>query len=132
MQIEKMKSMIRLFIFIFLAVLTVLLITEGFQLWTLGTAVDGKGIGVYFLGMEINDRVPVAKIPSYAFGFFFAGLCTLLLAIIPFAKLLFNSASKTALRIRLLQSSHESRYYRTLLGLSTRWFIRSEVKAAVG
>jgi hypothetical protein len=66
---------------ILLISLTALLVKEGAELWSLGTNVDGNGIGVHFLGLEINDRVPEASIPSYAIGFFVTSVITLLLTI---------------------------------------------------
>jgi hypothetical protein len=66
---------------ILLILLTALLVKEGAELWSLGTNVDGNGIGVHFLGLEINDRVPEASIPSYAIGFFVTSVITLLLTI---------------------------------------------------
>jgi hypothetical protein len=68
-------------VFIFLALISVLMVNMGLDLWSLGTNVDGDGIGIHFLGLEINDRVPEAKIPSYAIGFFVTSLITLLIAI---------------------------------------------------
>ncbi|QHS21478.1 hypothetical protein GWK91_00235 [Virgibacillus sp. MSP4-1] len=50
--------------------LTVLFLNKGLDLWSLGSNVDGHGIGLYLLGFEINDRVPEESIPSYATGFF--------------------------------------------------------------
>jgi len=66
---------------VLLILLTALLAKEGVELWSLGTNVDGDGIGVHFLGLEINDRVPEASIPSYAIGFFVTSVITLLLTI---------------------------------------------------
>jgi hypothetical protein len=66
---------------ILLISLTALLAKEGVELWALGTNVDGEGIGVHFLGFEINDRVPEASIPSYAIGFFVTSAMTLLMTI---------------------------------------------------
>lgn len=68
-------------VFIFLAFITVLMVNKGSDLWSLGTNVDGDGIGIHFLGVEINDRVPEANIPSYAIGFFVASFITVLIAI---------------------------------------------------
>jgi len=28
--------------------------------------IDGDGIGIYFLGFEINDKVPIGYVPIYA------------------------------------------------------------------
>lgn len=60
------------------ALITVLLVNKGIELWSMGTNVDGAGIGIHFLGIEINDRVPEDNIPSYAFGFFITSFITLL------------------------------------------------------
>jgi Fe2+ transport system protein B len=53
-------------------------------LFMMGTDVDGDGIGVYFLGMEINDRVPEAEIPTYATQFLKYGMITLVGALVMF------------------------------------------------
>ena len=92
-----MNPKIRWLISIALLIFTVLLMSEGLQLWSYGSEVDGDGIGVYFFGLEINDRVLEANIPSYAIGFFFGGLCTLILAIIPIVKILLHSKSENAI-----------------------------------
>ncbi|MFC4323176.1 hypothetical protein [Litchfieldia salsa] len=76
-----MNAIYRWIVFIFLALITVLMVNKGIDLWSLGTNVDGDGIGVHFLGLEINDRVPEANIPSYAIGFFVASFITLLIAL---------------------------------------------------
>jgi hypothetical protein len=76
-----MKAINSWIVFIFLAFISVLMVNKGLDLWSLGTNVDGDGIGIHFLGLEINDRVPEAKIPSYAIGFFVTSLITLLIAI---------------------------------------------------
>jgi hypothetical protein len=57
------------------------LFNKGLDLWTLGPNVDGDGIGIYFLGFEINDQVPEKSIPSYAIGFFATSLTTMTIAI---------------------------------------------------
>jgi len=85
----------RWLVFISMTIFTILLISKGLQLWSYGTNVDGNGIGVYFLGLEINDRVLEANIPNYAIGFFIAGLCTLLMSITSLTRLLFKSISRT-------------------------------------
>ena len=86
-----MNPKIRWLVSISLAILTILLISKGLHLWSYGSDVDGNGIGVYFLGLEINDRVLEATIPTYAIGFFIAGLCTWLMSIIYLTKLLLKS-----------------------------------------
>lgn len=65
----------------FLILIAILMFNRGLNLWSLGTNVDGDGIGVYFLGLEINDRVPEADIPQYAIGFFISGLITILISL---------------------------------------------------
>ncbi len=35
--------------------------------------IDGDGIGIYLLGIEINDRVPTEKVPEYVKGFALLG-----------------------------------------------------------
>lgn len=62
--------------------ITILLVSKGIELWSIGTNIDGAGIGINFLGIEINDRVSEEKIPSYAFGFFITSVFTLLASII--------------------------------------------------
>ncbi|WP_181954882.1 hypothetical protein [Pseudalkalibacillus caeni] len=64
--------------FIFIAIL---LLNKGIGLWSLGTNVDGDGIGVHFFVFEINDRVPEARIPYYAKGFFAASAMMMLFGI---------------------------------------------------
>ena len=76
-----MKTIYRWSIFVFLIVVTILLFSKGMDLRSIGTDVDGAGIGVYFLFFEINDRVPTQSIPTYAYGFFVASLITALIAI---------------------------------------------------
>lgn len=76
-----MNSIKNWIVSILLIILGVLLAKQGVELWSLGTNVDGDGIGVHFLGLEINDRVPEASIPSYAIGFFVSSAITLLLTI---------------------------------------------------
>lgn len=75
-----MNAINRWIIFIFLAFITFLMVNKGLDLWSLGTNVDGDGIGIHFLGLEINDRVPEANIPIYAIGFFVTSFITLLIA----------------------------------------------------
>ncbi|MGM0878076.1 MAG: hypothetical protein ACQEWV_26005 [Bacillota bacterium] len=87
-----MNAIIRWIVFIFFAFITFLMVNKGFELWSLGTNVDGDGIGIHFLGLEINDRVPEASIPTYAIGFFVASLLTLFIA--------FALVRKTFLKIK--------------------------------
>lgn len=76
-----MNNAYRLMGFIFLSFVTILFLNKGLELWSLGTNVDGDGIGIYFLGLEINDRVFESNIPKYAVGFFIGSFITLLVAI---------------------------------------------------
>lgn len=62
---------------IVLALLSVLLLEKGLDLSQLAHKVDGSGIGVSFLGMEIDDRVARSEIHEYAAGFMLAGLALL-------------------------------------------------------
>jgi hypothetical protein len=78
----KLNAFYRWGLFVFLIVVTVLLINKGLDLKSIGTNVDGAGIGVHFLFFEINDRVPEKSIPSYANGFFVASIVTALAAIL--------------------------------------------------
>lgn len=77
-----MKSINHWIALILLTFITALMVNKGLELWSLGTNVDGDGIGVYFLGFEINERVPEASIPAYAIGFFVASFITLLIALV--------------------------------------------------
>jgi hypothetical protein len=76
-----MKGFIGWIVLSFLTLITVLLIRQGLGLWSLGTDVAGDGIGVHFLGLEINDRVSEKNIPSYSIGFFICGIIAFLLTI---------------------------------------------------
>ncbi len=57
------------------------MIVKGFDLWSLGTTVDGDGIGIHFLGLELNDSVPEASIPNYAIGFFNSSILAISIAL---------------------------------------------------
>ncbi|MGD6992114.1 hypothetical protein [Sutcliffiella horikoshii] len=76
-----MNVIFRWVVIIFLTFITASLVNKGIDLWSLGTYVDGDGIGVHFLDFEINDRVKEANIHTYAIGFFVASLITLLILI---------------------------------------------------
>ncbi|MCF6136600.1 hypothetical protein [Pseudalkalibacillus berkeleyi] len=65
---------------VFLTV-SILLVMKGLELRSLGSDVDGSGMGVYFLFMEINDRVPEQIVPSYAMGFLIASFVTFLITV---------------------------------------------------
>lgn len=84
---------------IFLSLFGVLLLTHGMNLRAAVTKeVDGDGIGVYFLGMELNDRVAAADIPSYANGFLGTGTIFLLLAVSLFVILLQGKSTSKPIR----------------------------------
>ncbi|KKI88457.1 hypothetical protein WQ54_31545 [Bacillus sp. SA1-12] len=85
-----MNTIYRWIVFTFLALISFLMVNKGLELWSLGTNVDGDGVGIYFLGQEINDKVPKASIPTYAIGFFIASLITLLIAFALVRKTLFK------------------------------------------
>ncbi|WP_261130958.1 hypothetical protein [Bacillus sp. Marseille-Q3570] len=76
--------------FVVFAALGVLLFMKGMDLRALGTDVDGDGIGISFLGMEIADRVPESEIPAHAKSFFvISGIITvigLIFLTLPFVK----------------------------------------------
>jgi len=52
------------------------------ELRALGTDVDGEGIGVNFIGFEVNDRVKEGNIPAYANSFLLIGIVMLSLTIL--------------------------------------------------
>lgn len=72
---------------IFLILIAILMFNRGLNLWSLGTNVDGDGIGVYFLGLEMNDSVQETSIPKYAIGFFISGLITASLSLVLIRKI---------------------------------------------
>lgn len=45
---------------------------------------DGDGIGLYFLGFEINDKLPYGEIPFYLWGFLTIGMLLIILSIFLF------------------------------------------------
>lgn len=77
-----------------LLVLAAISASKGMDLWSLGTDVDGAGIGVYFLSFEINDRVAEMSIPAYAIGFFVASGVLALAALALAARNLYARHSK--------------------------------------
>ncbi|MDR4888576.1 hypothetical protein RGU12_13765 [Fredinandcohnia sp. QZ13] len=77
-----MTKLIRMFILFVFVKLTFTLFLKGLELWSLGTNVNGDGIWVHFLGLEIDDRVPEKIIPVYSICFFIASLLTLLITFI--------------------------------------------------
>ncbi|WP_077618481.1 hypothetical protein [Bacillus sinesaloumensis] len=76
-----MNKPTQLLVSVVLVFLTVTLFVKGLELWSIGSNVDGDGIGIYFLGMEINDRVPVKSIPGYTTGFFILSFAAFLITI---------------------------------------------------
>lgn len=77
-----MNNPIRLLSLFVFVMLTITLFLKGLELWSLGTNVDGSGIGVYFLGLEIADHVAERIIPVYSIGFFIASLIALLITFV--------------------------------------------------
>ncbi|WLR51944.1 hypothetical protein LC040_03265 [Bacillus tianshenii] len=75
-----MNSILRWVFAIFLVMLAIAMLNKGIDLWALGTDVDGDGIGVHFMGLEINDTVPEHLIPKYATGFFIASAVSVVAA----------------------------------------------------
>ncbi|MGM0804119.1 MAG: hypothetical protein ACQET8_05220 [Bacillota bacterium] len=74
---------------ILFSIIGILLLTQGLNLREIAKhSVDGDGIGVYFLGIEINESVPTEDILSYANGFMGSGVIFLILAVCLFIILL--------------------------------------------
>lgn len=69
------------FLVVLLSMFGLLFLGKGIELWTVLDQVDGSGIGISFLGIEIIDRVLKDRIPSYAFGFTIAAAIPILVAI---------------------------------------------------
>jgi hypothetical protein len=67
---------------IFLLILGMLLFYKGIELLQFGTNVDGDGIGVAFLGIEMADDLPEQEIPKAAAVFYTAGTSLLLYSFI--------------------------------------------------
>jgi hypothetical protein len=79
------------FIFIFI---TALLIGSGVRILKDANNIDGDGIGISFLGIEINDNVAISQVPYYAWSMI--GLGILLFIIITYLnfKLMKKSEAK--------------------------------------
>jgi len=45
---------------------------------------DGDGIGLYFLGVEINDKLPYGQIPFYLWRFLAIGTLLIIFSVILF------------------------------------------------
>lgn len=54
------------------------------------TIKDGDGIGLYFLGIEFNDKLRFEQIPKYAWGFLIIGLSLILISWVIYLKSLNN------------------------------------------
>ncbi|CAM4005994.1 hypothetical protein [Mesobacillus thioparans] len=63
-----------------LTTVSVLFLFKGIELWSVINHVDGDGISVSFLGMDINDHVLNESISGYAIGFTVASLIPFLVA----------------------------------------------------
>jgi len=77
-----MNAIIRWIVFIFLIFIAFQLVNKGLELRSFGTNIDGEGIGIHFLGLEINDRVSEENISTYAVGFFISSMIILLAALV--------------------------------------------------
>lgn len=62
----------------------VLLAQKGVELKTIGTNVDGSGIGISFLGFEVNDSVLEENIPLYTAGFLLMSVIMLISSVFVF------------------------------------------------
>ena len=47
---------------------------------------DGDGIGLYFLGFEINDRLPYGEIPFYLWSFSAVGIVLIIISLTLFMR----------------------------------------------
>jgi hypothetical protein len=45
---------------------------------------DGDGIGLYFLGFEINDKILFEQIPKYSWSFLIIGLVLIFVSVVLF------------------------------------------------
>ncbi|MBT2663228.1 hypothetical protein [Bacillus sp. ISL-45] len=88
-----MNTVRRWIIAVILFLFAALLFNKGLDLRSLGTNVDGDGIGVYFFAIEINDRVPEERIPSYASGFFISSFLVFIISSL-FVWMNLNSGNK--------------------------------------
>lgn len=90
-----MNTIKRWIVAVILILFAVLLFYKGLELSSLGTNVDGDGIGVYFFAIEINDRVPEERIPFYAQGFFITSFVVFIITIL-FVRLNIKLKNKTS------------------------------------
>jgi hypothetical protein len=91
-----MNTKIRLVIIVLLFLVTVFLVNKELDLRALGSDVDGDGIGIYFWGLEINDRVPEESIPTYAIVFLVVSLIPMSIAIALIGKLFLKIKKNTS------------------------------------
>lgn len=47
---------------------------------------DGDGIGLYFLSIEINDKLPYGQIPFYLWSFLVIGILLIIFSVILFIR----------------------------------------------
>lgn len=66
---------------ILLLLISMLFLVKGIELWSALGSVDGDGIGIKFIGVNINDHVLKENIPGYALGFSIASLIPILVAV---------------------------------------------------
>lgn len=66
---------------ILLSVIGLLFLLKGIELWSVIGKVDGEGIGISFLGMNISDKVLNESISGYALGFTVSSIIPILVAI---------------------------------------------------
>ncbi|MCA1038273.1 hypothetical protein LCM00_02020 [Bacillus infantis] len=65
-----------------MTILGMALSCKGIELMHLGTDVDGDGIGMHFLGIELDDSLSEQNIPKAASAFLAAGILLVLCGII--------------------------------------------------
>jgi len=56
-----------------------LIIKAGSLYWTYFNFFDGDGIGIYILGFEINDKVPIGHVPIYATAIAILGIALIII-----------------------------------------------------
>jgi hypothetical protein len=64
------------------------------------TTIDGDGVSISFLGMQINERVAMSDLPSYANGFLGTGTIFLILAVCLFFILLKEKSTLKQIRVK--------------------------------
>jgi len=63
------------------AIMTCLFFIKSYELFTIQEHVDGDGIGLTFLGVEMNEKVSISSIASYSIGFLLMGIVSLIISI---------------------------------------------------